>query len=122
MADFLVINPSQARRLAERSAAPYVNRLTERVAMHARLLAPGSMKQKIRVIPAIGPSAVGIVVSDHPATIFVIGGTKPHDIRPRGGGVLVFVPKAGGNKVFTKLVHHPGTKANNFLLKALRSV
>lgn len=120
--DFLTINPSQARRLAERSSTPYVNRLTERVAIHARLLAPGSMKQKIRVVPAGGAHPIGIVVSDHPASIFVLHGTKPHDIRPRSGGVLVFVPKGGGNKIFAKIVHHPGYKGNNFLLKALRSV
>lgn len=121
-ADFLTINPSTARRMAERSSTPYVNRLTERVAIHARLLAPGSMKQKIRVIPAGGIHPIGIIVSDHPATTFVIYGTKPHDIRPKAGGVLVFTPRGGGGKIFTRLVHHPGYKGNNFLQKALRSV
>jgi len=120
--DFLTINPAVARRFAEKSSTAYVNRLTERVAVHARLLAPGSMKEKIRVIPAGGINPIGIIVSDHPATVFVIDGTKPHDIRAKPGGVLVFVPKGGGNKIFAKLVHHPGTKPNNFLLKALRSV
>jgi hypothetical protein len=120
--DFLTINPAQARRFAEKSSTAYVNRLTERVAVNARLLAPGTMKEKIRVIPAGGINPIGIIVCDHPATIFVIDGTKPHDIRPKPGGVLVFVPKGGGNKVFTRLVHHPGTRANNFLMKALRSV
>jgi hypothetical protein len=119
--DFLTINPGQATRLAERSSAAYVSKITERVAAHARLLAPGSMKNQIRTIPAGGTHPIGIVVSDHPASIFVLDGTKPHDIRPSTKSVLSFNSASGG-RVFAKIVHHPGTKANNFLLKALRSI
>lgn len=121
--EFLTVNPSATRTLAAQSAGPYIATLTERVAMHARLLAPGSMKSKIRAVHTGGPSPLGLVVSDHPASVFVINGTRAHMIHPKKpGGVLVFTPKGGGNKIFARFVNHPGTKANNFLLKALRSV
>jgi hypothetical protein len=120
---FLTINPQATRTLAQQSAGPYVATLTERVALHARLLAPGSMKSEIRAIHTGGPSPLGLVVSDHPASIFVIRGTKAHVIYPKKqGGVLVFTPKTGGQKVFVRFVKHPGTKPNDFLTKALRSV
>jgi hypothetical protein len=120
--DFLTINPTAAQNMARRQSVAYVAKITERVALHARILAPGTMKQKIRTVPPGGVNPIGIIVSDHPATIFVIHGTKPHDIRPKPGGVLVFAPKGGGGKIFAKIVHHPGTRANNFLLRALRSI
>lgn len=44
-------------------------------------------------------------------------GTAPHEIRPINGRVLAF--KVAGKIVFTPLVHHPGTKANPFMQRAL---
>jgi hypothetical protein len=123
MADFLTVNPASARMLGAQSAGPYIATLTERIAMHARILAPGSMKTKIRAVHTGGPSPIGLVISDHDATIFVIKGTKAHKIYPRKpGGVLAFTPNGGGDKVFARVVSHPGTKPNDFLTKALRSV
>lgn len=121
--DFITINPAATTRLARSSAGPYTAKLTETVAQHARLLAPGSMKSQIRSFSSGGASPIGFVVSDHPATVFVVYGTKPHKIFPRKpGGVLVFNSRGSSDKIFAKVVNHPGTKANNFLLKALRSV
>lgn len=123
MPEFLTINATAAQRLATRSSGPMVARTTEMIARHARLIAPGSMKQHIRAITGSGAAPIGIVVCDHHAAVFVIHGTRPHTIVPRSpGGVLRFKPKGGGNYVFAKVVHHPGTQPNNFLLKALRSV
>lgn len=123
MPEFLTINATAAQRLAVRSSRPMVTRTTEMVARHARLIAPGSMKNQIRAITGSGANPIGIVVCDHHAAMFVIHGTPPHPIYPRSpGGVLRFKPKGGGNYVFAKVVHHPGTKPNNFLLKALRSI
>ena len=48
---------------------------------------------------------------------FVTAGTRPHLIRPRNGRVLRFT--AGGAIVYTSLVHHPGTKPNDFPRRAL---
>lgn len=116
--DFVTVDPRKGRLLAERSAVTSVARTTEAVAMVARALAPGSMKEHIRAVPSAG---IGLVISDHPATTFVIYKTRPHTIRPKKpGGVLRF--KMNGRTVFAKLVHHPGNQhPNNFLLKALEA-
>jgi hypothetical protein len=48
---------------------------------------------------------------------YVEGGTKPHDILPKTlGGTLSF--SVGGRQVFTKKVHHPGTKPHPFMGQA----
>lgn len=121
--DFLSgISPVAARNLAGKAVLPLVASYTERVAVAARIYAPGTMKQKIRTVVLPGAAPRGIVVCDHPAASFVLRGTKQHVIRPRKGKFLVFTPKGGGKKVFARVVHHPGTKPNNFLLKALNSV
>jgi hypothetical protein len=120
--DFMTVNPALARGLAGKAALPLVVQYTERVATAARIMAPGTMKQHIRVTVLPGASPRGLVICDHPATTFVLYGTKKHVIRPRRGKFLVFTPKGGGKKVFARIVHHPGTKPNNFLLKALHSV
>ncbi len=49
---------------------------------------------------------------------FVHDGTPPHDIRPRTKRALKFT--IGGQVVFAKVVHHPGTRARPFLDRALR--
>ena len=51
---------------------------------------------------------------------FVNDGTAPHIIRPRRAQALRFV--VGGRVVFAKVVHHPGTRGNPFLDRALREV
>jgi hypothetical protein len=48
---------------------------------------------------------------------YVHEGTAPHEIRAKPGGVLAF-PGAGGDTVFTRSVHHPGTQPQPFLSKA----
>ena len=47
---------------------------------------------------------------------FVEEGTRPHEIRPINGRLLVF--QVRGKTVFTPLVHHPGTKPNPFMHRA----
>lgn len=59
------------------------------------------------------------VTSNAPYTLFVIKGTRPHVIT--GNPLLAFFwPKLGRGVVF-RSVQHPGTKANNFLGRALRA-
>ena len=48
---------------------------------------------------------------------FVVEGTAPHEIHAPIGKVLSFV--VAGNRVFTPIVHHPGTKPNPFMDKAV---
>lgn len=97
-----------------------IRRRTERVAAAARREAPGSMKDGIRSgMSRRGREASGFVTSTHPATIYVISGTRPHVIRPVRAAALRFT--VGGRVVFAKVVHHPGTQANDFLTRALRA-
>lgn len=117
MSDFMTVDTALAERLALRSVGPSVARTTERIAIRARTLAPGTMKTKIRTNITFGGIPLGIIVCDHPATQYVLFGTKPHTIKPRNANVLRF--QVGGSTVFSKIVHHPGTKPNNFLRKAL---
>jgi hypothetical protein len=117
-ADFVTVDPRRAELLARRASKVLVIQTTERVAMAARAMAPGSMKLKIRAIPSSG---IGLVISDHPATTFVIYKTKPHWISARKpGGKLRF--KYNGEFIYPRKVWHPGNQhPNNFLLKALEA-
>lgn len=58
-----------------------------------------------------------IIGPDTPYASYVEFGTKPHQIKPKKpGGVLVF--NAGGQKVYARVVNHPGTKAQPFVRPA----
>ena len=123
--DFVVVDPRRAELLARRASAELVVLTTEKVAMAARLMAPGTMKEKIRAVPSAG---LGLVISDHPATMFVIYKTKPHIIKAkRAGGYLKFQSKNSSSFTFVgpsprRFVRHPGNQhPNNFLLKALEA-
>jgi hypothetical protein len=94
-------------------------RRAERVAQRARELAPGTMKDHITThVEGSGRGLAAYVVSEHPATQHVIYGTRPHIIRPRRARVLRF--EVGGRVVYAAYVKHPGTRANDFLDRALR--
>ena len=51
--------------------------------------------------------------------IFVEKGTAPHIIRPVNASCLAFQGGMLGGMVFTKLVHHPGTKPNPFIQRTV---
>ncbi|MEV3895294.1 hypothetical protein [Streptomyces anulatus] len=92
---------------------------TERVAALAEAGAPGRMGDRVTWRVVEGPRGLqGVVSCDHPAVHFVLNGTRPHLIRPRRKSVLRF--EVGGRVVFTRLVRHPGTRANDFMGRALR--
>lgn len=99
-----------------------MERRMRRVEAEAIRRAPGSMKQGIRVRIERGPGGEfrGRVTSTHPASIYVLNGTRPHMIFPRRpGGVLRFT--VGGRVVYARFVNHPGTKPNNWLGDSLRA-
>ena len=97
-----------------------LRRRTERVAGIARREAPGRMGNYINWKIESGPGGLqGVIVCDHPATLFVLYGTRPHIIRPRRKKALRF--DVGGRTVFAAVVHHPGTRPNDFLGRALRA-
>lgn len=96
-----------------------LRRRADRVATRARQLAPGSMSRTITTrIEGSGRGMTAVVICHHPATVYVINGTRPHIIRPRRARALRF--QSGGRTVYATVVHHPGTSANNFLATALR--
>ncbi|MFF5968283.1 hypothetical protein ACFY64_32075 [Streptomyces collinus] len=65
-----------------------------------------------------GPDGLqGVITCGHPATRFVLDGTRPHIIRPRRARALRFVD---GRVVFAAYARHPGTRPNPFLQRALR--
>lgn len=96
-----------------------MERRVRRVEDEARRRAPGSMGAGIRSSIQRGPGGDfrGVITSSHPATIFVVYGTRPHLIRPVRAKALRFT--VGGRVVYAKLVRHPGTRANNFLAASL---
>lgn len=115
---FLTIDRRKLELTARQGSAVQVRRITERTAVRAAALAPGKMKTAVRPIITGGANPLGIVMVDHKAAHFVLYGTRPHKIYPRRkGGVLRFT--VGGTVVFARVVNHPGTKPNNFLMKAL---
>lgn len=64
---------------------------------------------RIRILALVG--------SDVDYAAYVHEGTRAHWIRARAGHVLRF--KIGNEVVFTRLVRHPGTKAQPFLRQAV---
>lgn len=92
----------------------------------ARTIRPGALTPKLAIVEAGGAAA------------FLELGTRPHVIRPRSKSVLSWPANASGRRlsgrartksgrrIFAKVVHHPGTKPQPFLIPgavaALRSV
>ncbi|MCW4045240.1 MAG: hypothetical protein NWE94_06965 [Candidatus Bathyarchaeota archaeon] len=61
-----------------------------------------------------GEAAIEVLA---PYAMYVVKGTRPHIIRPINASVLAF-QSASGKMVFTRLVHHPGTKPNPWMQRA----
>lgn len=78
----------------------------------------GRMRSSIRRVtePATGDILIG---PTDPAARFVLFGTEAHEIRSSGPWPL---RNRATGQVFGQVVHHPGTTANNFVLKGLEIV
>lgn len=107
-----------------------LERRARNIMAEARRLAPGSMARKITSVTVdAGANKKGASVEircSHPATLYVVNGTKPHEIwrhgvreDPRSKRRLKFKGR-GGRTVYKRMVFHPGNKPNNFLMKAVR--
>ena len=111
----------ELNELAQKLSGPLKQKLIERLTdiafaatfwgapVRTRYLASTIYKQV-----SDGEGVVGVAASYAKA---VVEGTAPHEIRPANGSVLVFM--VAGKKVFTPIVHHPGTKPNPFMQNAL---
>ena len=108
------------RLVGGRAGQALLRRRAERVAQRARELSAnnGSIPDGIEVGPVIGNKVS--VISTNPHTLFVHNGTRKHIILPRTKQFLRFT--VGGRVVYARVVHHPGTKANPFLVDAMRQV
>jgi hypothetical protein len=107
----------ESRRTLRQRAPQVLNR--------AKILAPvdtGRLRSsgKIRYSGFFGFRPKATVVFDVDYAEAVHNGTRPHTIRPRNAQALRFV--IGGRVVYAKVVHHPGTKPNPFLERAVREV
>lgn len=116
------IDPGRIARLLRARGGVVERKLrarTERVEAIAKADAPGRMGDFISSRVEEGPKGLqGVVECTHPAVRYVLDGTRPHVIRPRRAKALRF--DVGGRTVFAAVVHHPGTRPNNFLARALR--
>jgi hypothetical protein len=81
----------------------------------------GALKQSIhyRLVQTSGGLAAQ-VGSDNRVALMHHQGTRPHIIVPRRAQTLRFY--SHGRIVYSKLVHHPGTKPNRYLTDNLRRV
>jgi hypothetical protein len=90
----VTIDPTLIERALRRPGgigARLLQRRADRVAQRARELAPGTMKNHITTrVEDTGRGLTAYVVSEHPATQYVIYGTRPHIIRPRRARALRF--------------------------------
>jgi hypothetical protein len=68
-----------------------------------------------------GTLTAGSSDSRGPIAAYVARGTRPHEIYPVNATALHFFA-SNGDEVFTKHVHHPGTVANQFHVRAWESV
>jgi hypothetical protein len=121
------INNEQARRVFVRFADADAKQRASKVLAKAVVEAPVGKTGALRAGLRMGQSrdtrgrwSTGYdVESTAPHSLYVLKGTRPHKIT--GNPLLGFFwPKVGQFVVF-RSVNHPGTKANNFLGRALRA-
>jgi HK97 gp10 family phage protein len=104
----------------------HVAGLVTRVTALAKLYAPvRTGKLRASIIGATaksGPLAIeGLVGSTSDYAAYVHEGTRPHTIRPANGKAFMVI-MINGRRVYTNAVHHPGTKPNPFLRRAMEEV
>ena len=130
---FVQLFPAEIAEVLNGPTGPVMRHLIvlgEKVKKEAIRLAPkrtSNMANHIvkRIVRDGGKSAVLVGVENVPYAIWVHEGSRPHDIYPRAGGVLVFTLNKGpdaGKTIFTRHVSHPGTKPNRFLVRALKVI
>jgi hypothetical protein len=120
----LEISEGRARAVAIGLTAPEVAKVTRKVLNRAKILAPvrtgrlrASGKMDLRVTQN-GPT--GSVTFTVKYAQWVHDGTRPHIIRARKKKALRFT--VGGQVIYRPLVHHPGTRPQPFLARALVEV
>ena len=128
-----VVGTADISKLTEalRQTAVQSETTTHQVLIQSANQILAEMESRVPVKSGVLRRSLGIRVDTDKVTIgpnehqapyagYVEFGTKPHVIRPKEpGGVLVFT--VGGKKVVTRLVHHPGTKAQPYVQPAFEA-
>lgn len=106
------------------SVAKFFTKRLVQATAQARREAPvktGELRSKIDwKIGKDGRGLFGVLRAYAAHAVPVHQGTRPHVILPKRGRFLRFT--SGGRVVYAKKVNHPGTKANPFLVRAVRKV
>lgn len=100
------------------AASEWAGRVEPLVEEALRAAAPvrtGELRKSVRGERAVGSASATLTFAAVDYARFVIDGTAPHEIRPRNKKAL-FWP---GAEHPVGLVHHPGTRANDFVARAL---
>lgn len=102
----------------------YLTKLGQRVALLAKAqvgVDTGALKRSINFrLVRSGGGLTAVIGSDNRIALMHHQGTRPHTIVPRRAQTLRFYSR--GRIVYSKLVHHPGTKPNRYLTDNLRRV
>lgn len=102
----------------------YVHKITNRLVALAKAqvgVKTAKLQKSIKGNVSTGAGGISSMVgSDNPIALMHHEGTRPHIITPRRAHTLRFASR--GRIVYTKIVHHPGTKPNRFLTDNLRKV
>lgn len=116
------VDQAQMRRVIRGASLRELEGTGRRVLNRAKILCPvdtgrlrASLRGKASRTWTLRPQFT--VSSNVDYAPMVHDGTRPHIIRPRTKQVLKF--NVGGQVVFAKVVHHPGTRARPFLDRAL---
>ena len=114
-------NGLEFNELAQKLSGPLKQKLIERLtdiafaaAFWGAPVRTGYLASTVYKQVSGSEGVVGVAASYGKA---VVEGTAPHEIRPTNGSVLSFM--VAGKRVFTPIVHHPGTKPNPFMQNAL---
>lgn len=103
------LRPEVAQKLVERLADVALYSAFFEAPWRTGYLAQSLVKEVGDLEASVSPLA--------PYAVYVEYGTAPHEIRPVRASVLCFEGPKGG-LVFTRLVNHPGTRANPFMQRA----
>lgn len=116
----VILDRSDLRRAANQANRAELREGARQVVNRAKILTPvdtGRLRSSIKSNVNGDRATIETNVSYAP---YVHDGTRPHIIRPRRRPALRF--RVGGQVVFARVVHHPGTRARPFLVRALREV
>lgn len=102
----------------------YIQAITNRLVILAKGqvgVKTAKLQKSIKGEVFTGPRGISSQVgSDNRIAYLHHEGTRPHIITPKRANTLRFYSR--GRIVYTKLVHHPGTKPNRYLTDNLRKV